>query len=763
MTIPKLLAPAGNYEKFLAALENGADEIYMGLQKFNARGMTNNFTLAEYKQALNLAHIKGVKVYLTLNTILRDEDIRESLNLLADLVASGLDGVIVQDLGLATAIKQVFPDLPLHGSTQMTVHNIEGVRVLERLGFKRVVLARELTLEEIKEIRENTKVELEVFIHGAACVCYSGACYMSYMMGGRSANKGSCAQPCRYRYELFDDSNERIACGNLLSNKDIYGLPYIKQLADMGIESLKVEGRNRSPEYVASTTRNFRKYLDAISRDRQVEVSAEDENELLQVFNRGGKHSHYFEGKKGKDSISYLCGKNWGLPLGKILDIHNDMIKVKLFSNIDMHDGVEVLDGSLSGVVTCIRNDKKQLVNDRVKADKVVWIGDFKDHRARIGNLIYKTTSRAITDKYKETYQGKTHFRKNHLYAIVQAKVGYPLSLEVYNDDFKLKLSGKSIISKAEKKPVTRDDIEDKLTKIKDSPFAFSNIIYDMDENIFIPISEVNKLRQEAIERFTEYYCLETDVTEEKVRIKSLNEQHNSIVNIKFKETKNDIYLYDYNEKIDYASYNPKRIYIDYQLALKKPDIINKFSYLGDVFVGLPLIFKGKTKEIIKGKIPQWAQEAKGFLVPNICYFDVFKRHPEIKLIGDFTLNIYNNFSLKAYRDLGLSGFTLSLELSENDIKKLDLRDASIIAKGDIAAMTTDYCVVGSFAGGFNASTPCRKPCSISNNYYLIDQNGQHSKILCNPIDCSTRLLKEYVSPFDFNHVHPSRIRYYLS
>ena len=174
MTIPKLLAPAGNYEKFLAALENGADEIYMGLQKFNARGMTNNFTLAEYKQALNLAHIKGVKVYLTLNTILRDEDIRESLNLLADLVASGLDGVIVQDLGLATAIKQVFPDLPLHGSTQMTVHNIEGVRVLERLGFKRVVLARELTLEEIKEIRENTKVELEVFIHGAACMSITG-------------------------------------------------------------------------------------------------------------------------------------------------------------------------------------------------------------------------------------------------------------------------------------------------------------------------------------------------------------------------------------------------------------------------------------------------------------------------------------------------------------------------------------------------------------------------------------------------------------
>ncbi|MCQ2978326.1 MAG: U32 family peptidase [Clostridia bacterium] len=763
MNIPKLLAPAGNYTKFLAALENGADEIYMGLQKFNARGMAENFSLQEYIKAIHLAHIKGAKVFLTLNTILKDDEIKESLNLLADLVASGLDGVIIQDLGVATAVKQVFPDLPLHASTQMTVHNIEGVRVLERLGFSRVVLSRELTLEEIKYISENTKVELEVFIHGAACVCYSGACYMSHLIGGRSANKGTCAQPCRYRYELFDDSDERIAVGNLLSNKDIYGIPYLKELAEMGITSLKIEGRNRSPEYVAVTTRKFRKYLNALKQtNSNIEVTPEDENELMQVFNRGGKHSHYFEGKKGKDSISYLCAKNWGVPLGKILDVRGNMIKVKLFTNLDLHDGVEVLDGSLSGVVTCIRDDKKVLINDRVKADRIVWIGDFKEHFAKVGTILYKTTSSAITEKYKETYQGKAQFRRNHLYAIVTAKIGYPIQIEVYNDDFKLKLAGKIPVSKADKKPVTQENIEEKLTKTKDSPFIFSNIIYDMDNDIFMPISEINKLKQTALEKFEEYYCLETDVTDEKIRIKSLNDKQNAVVNIKFKENKTDLYLYDYNDKIDYASYNPNRIYLDYLLVLKNPEIISNLSYMGDIFISLPLIFKGKMARIIKQNIPKWVKEVEGFLIPNICYFDVFKEYPETKLIGEYTLNIYNNFSIQTYRQLGLTGFTLSLELTEDDAKKIDLRDATIVAGGLIPAMTTDYCVVGSFAGGFNATTACRKPCTISNNYYLIDQNGGKSKVLCNAIDCSSRILKEYKNSFDFNHVHPSRIRYYL-
>lgn len=762
MKIPKLLAPAGNYTKFLAALENGADEIYMGLSKYNARNMADNFTLADYKDAIKLAHIKGAKVLLTLNTILHDDEIKDSLNLLAELVSSGLDGVIVQDLGLASSIKKVFPNLPLHASTQMTVHNIEGVKVLERFGFKRIVLARELSLEEIKYIRERTNVELEVFVHGAACVCYSGGCYLSELMGGRSANKGACAQPCRFRYELYDDSNERIAAGNLLSNKDIYGLPYLKELSEIGVDVLKIEGRNRTAEYVAVSTRKYRKYLDALYQNISCEITNEDETELMQVFNRGGKHSHYFEKKKGKDSISYLCAKNWGIPLGKVLDIRNDMIKVKLFANVDMHDGVEILDGSLSGIVTCIRDDRKQLVNDRVKADRVVWLGDFKNNSAKSGSILYKTSSAVLSEKYKPTFQGKQQFRRNHLSAVVTCKIGFPLMLEVYNDDCKTKVVGKIDVSVAEKAPVTQEAIEEKLLKTKDSPFIFSNIIYDIDKDSFIPISEVNKLKQLAIEEISQYYTKEIDTTDEKIRIKNLNDEHNSIINIKFKENKVDLFLYRYNEKIDYASYQADRIYLDYQLVLRQPELIQRLSYLGDIFIALPLNFKGKLADVIKENIPTWVKQVKGFLIPNICYFEVFKDYEDIKLIGDFQLNIFNNYAINAYKELGLSGFTLSLELDEEDAKKLDLRDATILAEGTIPAITTEYCVVGSFAGGHTEASPCRKPCSISNDYYLIDQNGERLNVACNPINCSSRLLKEYKNDFNFEHVHPSRIRYNL-
>ena len=208
----------------------------------------------------------------------QDDEVKDALVSLANLVSAGLDGVIIQDLGLADVVHKVFPSLPLHGSTQMTVYNLEGVQVLESLGFKRVVLARELSLEEIRYIKEHTNVELEVFIHGAACVCYSGACFLSQFNGGRSANRGACAQPCRLRYELFDDTDERIAIGNLLSSKDIYGMPYLKELSKMGIDCLKIEGRAKTPEYVSVVTSKYRKYLDLIEKDLDIQNSQNNKN-----------------------------------------------------------------------------------------------------------------------------------------------------------------------------------------------------------------------------------------------------------------------------------------------------------------------------------------------------------------------------------------------------------------------------------------------------------------------------------------------------
>jgi len=259
----ELLAPAGSYESFIAAINAGADAIYMGLKNFNARVMTNNFSIQAYKDAIDFAHKRNVKVYLTLNTLLLDVEIREALESVYELYKVGLDGVIVQDLGIADLIHKIMPDLSLHASTQMSVCTIEQVKTLEKLGFERVVLARELSIQEIKDIAQNTSLEIEVFVHGALCVSVSGQCLMSAMIGDRSANRGSCAGPCRKRYSLYSTSGREV-CKNryLLSKKDIYGIDKLEELIEAGVCSLKVEGRNKTPEYVAGVIKNYRDAID---------------------------------------------------------------------------------------------------------------------------------------------------------------------------------------------------------------------------------------------------------------------------------------------------------------------------------------------------------------------------------------------------------------------------------------------------------------------------------------------------------------------
>lgn len=255
----ELLAPAGSYEAFLAAVENGADAVYLGGKLFNARANANNFSLVELKKIVDYAHLRDVKIHVTLNTLINNNEISDALDFAYDLYHIGVDAVIVQDLGLAKILHENIPALPLHASTQMSVYNLAGVEELKKLGFSRVVLARELSLNEIKYICDNTDMEIEIFIHGALCVCYSGQCLMSSMIGDRSGNRGKCAQPCRMIYELIKNED---SCGKgyFLSPKDLCTIDYISNLPN--VTSLKIEGRMKSPEYVATVVSSYRKVLD---------------------------------------------------------------------------------------------------------------------------------------------------------------------------------------------------------------------------------------------------------------------------------------------------------------------------------------------------------------------------------------------------------------------------------------------------------------------------------------------------------------------
>ncbi len=318
----ELLSPAGDMECVRAAVQNGADAIYVGVSSFNARSSATNFTLEELKEVIDYAHIRNVKVHLTLNTLIKNDEFFEAISIAEKAYEFGIDAIIVQDLGLASMLISSFPKLPIHASTQMTTHNLGGVQVLERLGVKRIVLSRELSLPEIEYICRNSNVEIETFIHGALCISYSGQCLFSSMVGGRSANRGKCAQACRLPYQLLQDKR-LIDNGYLLSPRDLCGLDYLPNLIEAGVKSFKIEGRLKSPDYVATTTRIYRKYIDLYFSSNPYEINLKDRKDLLQVFNRGNFSSGHLDKNANLDLVFKQKQNNMGIYIGNVSN-YND-------------------------------------------------------------------------------------------------------------------------------------------------------------------------------------------------------------------------------------------------------------------------------------------------------------------------------------------------------------------------------------------------------------------------------------------------------
>lgn len=313
----ELLAPAGNFECVKAAVQNGADAVYLGFSSFSARSSAQNFNLEELKKAIDYAHVRNVKIHLALNILIKNNEFSEAIAVAEKAYEYGVDAIIVQDLGLALALINHFPKLPIHASTQMTANDLYSVQSLERLGFKRVVLARELSIPEIEYICRNTKMEVETFTHGALCISYSGQCLMSSMIGGRSANRGKCAQACRLPYSLLEN-DKVVDNGYLLSPRDLCALEFIPDLIKAGVSSFKIEGRLKSPEYVAVVTRIYRKYIDLYLSEKPYEIDPKDKMDLKQVFNRGNFSSGHLEPKPNLGLVCKEKQNNMGIYIGNV-------------------------------------------------------------------------------------------------------------------------------------------------------------------------------------------------------------------------------------------------------------------------------------------------------------------------------------------------------------------------------------------------------------------------------------------------------------
>ena len=383
----ELLAPAGSKEALIAAVENGADSVYLGGAKFGARAFANNFSQEELLWAIEYCHMHNVKVYVTVNTLVHQHEIEEAMEFLWFLYTAGVDAVIVQDLGLASLAKDILPELVIHASTQMTIHNPNDLKLLEELNIKRVVLARELSLAEIKRMAKQTSIELEVFAHGALCFSYSGQCLFSSIVGGRSGNRGKCAQPCRLQYQLLNqDLNTKIPTqgGYLLSTKDLNVVTQLKELKESGVSCLKIEGRMKRPEYVALVTKTYRTALNTGEIDHLT---------LEKVFNRG--YTTGFISGKHQRTLSLTSPTNQGFEVGQVVSRKKNHVFIKLKHKVNEGDGLELTDASGKSIGVIVSGDN-------FLPDMMLKL--YIKTGIKVGSAVYLTSDRELLATAQQTY-----------------------------------------------------------------------------------------------------------------------------------------------------------------------------------------------------------------------------------------------------------------------------------------------------------------------------------------------------------------------
>ena len=475
----ELLSPAGDFECLKSAVQNGANCIYLGADSFSARAYAHNFQEQELEKAIEYCKIRGVKTNLTLNTLIKDDEIESAFNTAKKAYELGIDAIIVQDLGLAKQLIKAFPDLPIHASTQMSVHNLQGALELQELGFSRVVLSRELSIEEIEYICQNTDIEIECFIHGALCISYSGQCLFSSLVGGRSGNRGTCAQSCRLPYELIENDNTILDKGYLLSTRDLCSLEYIPRLINCGVTSLKIEGRMKSSEYVATVTRIYRKYIDLAQSNSEYKIDEKDKKDLMQVFNRGNFSSGHLDTHANKKLIYPEKPNNMGLFLGYISKYNQAKGLITLNLNEVLEIGDTISTEKETGTYTISELIQKNENIKSAQAGTIVTIGRMKGN-IKVGDKIYKMSSKSLNTQARSTFEKDVQTKKIPLNCEVKIVKNSPISMHISQAcdiDIYRKLDIyceiDSIPTDSINHPLDKEKVLSQITKTNNTPYYF--------------------------------------------------------------------------------------------------------------------------------------------------------------------------------------------------------------------------------------------------------------------------------------------------
>ena len=734
----EILAPAGSYESMRATMNAGCDAVYMGGSRFGARAYADNPDEDALIRAIEEAHLRNKRLYLTVNTLVKEEE-RQSLlyDYLEKYYLAGLDAVIVQDVGVMHFIHRHFPELPIHASTQTTITMAEGANLLKDMGVTRLVTARELSFKEIKNISNNCDMEIETFVHGALCYCYSGQCLMSSMIGGRSGNRGRCAQPCRMPYQFFSEGKLISSKDKpyLLSPKDINTLAFIPDLIEVGVTSFKIEGRMKSPEYAAGVTSMYRKYVDLyLSEGKEAFLGyleqddyKKDMLDLMDLYNRGGFSQGYGKSYNGKVMMSTIRPNHSGVPVGEISTSMKGNVQILLSEDVNAQDILEIRNKEHKPIYEFTVKDNTPSGGIlRTRVGMIAYKNKNNNHKdqavsldIKVGDKVYRTRNNALLKNIGDKYINKD--RKHDIKGFLYAKTGERLQLTLsYNNQ--TVTAYHNIVEAAIKQPMTKEKLVASIDKLGDTLFAFSELIVEAESNIFVPVAWLNEIRREAIAMLTKAIICSyhRSPTSESVSID--NQSRRSIdrptINVAV-TTKEQFTL-----AVSYAEISS--IYADYEdFTLEQIIEMAELTYASDkaFYILLPHICRLTAYERLSKDIARLINydEVNGFIIKNfeeakllLSIFESNKKQKE--LILNHNMYIFNKEAKQFWTEKGINQFTAPIELNENELKSLGLQDCELMVYGYLPIMVSVQCL-------HSTTDSCNK-CSAGENRmdYLLDR-----------------------------------------
>ena len=699
----EILAPAGSMECLKAAIAAGADAVYTGGALFGARAYAHNLTEEELLEAIDYVHLHGRRLYLTVNTLIKDREMEKQMyDYLLPYYRQGLDAVIVQDIGLFRFIRKHFPDLPIHASTQMTLTGVDGAKFLEKEGAQRIVTSRELSMAEVKKIADETELEIESFVHGALCYCYSGQCLFSSFIGGRSGNRGQCAQPCRLLYQTPEAKRPQY----LLSLKDICTLELIPEMIESGIYSFKIEGRMKKPEYAAAVAFQYRKYADlylkyyeecpagedpAAYAMKKYRVCEEDRQMLLDLYNRGGFHTGYYHTQNGREMVSLNRPNHAGVPAVKVLAKKGRTVTAKAMTDLSPQDIIELP----------MRRGREKADNytckDAVRKGMNVQIPVFADTPFKRDEIWMRTRNSALIERLHEEFvNGKIKERICGTFRLYPQETA---TLTVKCRDAEITVAGEKA-QEALSQPMSRERIEKQLRKTGNTEFEFSFLKVEIGEKVFLPMQSLNELRREALETLEKVIC------EKYRRSGEVKDPEEDTIELSMEEevlsgwtasvrTAEQMEVILEEEAIG-------RIYVDCTMF---PCIWEKDSYVEwitkvhatgkEIYLVMPYIFRERTRKQYEAAYNRiFGAGWDGILIANYESFAFLKEHGYTgRIMTDYNLYEFNQESRKFWKEKGVFEFTAPVELTERELQDLRVKDGEVIVYGYFPMMISAGCI----------------------------------------------------------------------